>query len=135
MDIPSTKEFVFQRLDSGARKGDLAIVNIRPEHGESKEYLASPSVAPLTEDYAVVALLPGLSPSRSIMILAGTTTFGTEGAVDYVCRENSVEELLQRLSISNAGELRPFEAVLRVKVTRGVPVHMELVALRRKAPR
>jgi hypothetical protein len=88
----------------------------------------------MTEDYAIVALLLGLSSSRSIMILAGTTTFGTQGAVDYVCRENSVEELLQRLSVSNTGELKPFEAVLRVKVTRGVPVHMELVALRRKAP-
>lgn len=133
MDIPNTKEFVFQRLDSGPRKGDLAIVNVHPERGESKEYLASPSIAPLTEDYAVVALLPGLAPSRSIMILAGTTTFGTQGAADYVCRENSVGELLQRLAVPKTGELKPFEAVLRVKVTRGVPVQMELVALRRKA--
>ncbi len=134
MDIPSTKEFLFQRLDSGPRKGDLAIVNVHPERGESKEYLASPSNAPLTEDYAVVALLPGLAPSRSILILAGTTTFGTQGAADYVCRENSVGELLQRLAVPKASELKPFEAVLRVKVTRGVPVQMELVALRRKAP-
>jgi hypothetical protein len=132
MDIPSTKEFVFQRLDSGPRKGDLAIVNVHPERGESKEYIASPSFIPLTEDYAVVALLPGISPSRSIMILAGTTTFGTEGAADYVCRETLVGELLRRLSVSKPGELKPFEAVLRVKVTRGVPVQMELVALRRK---
>jgi hypothetical protein len=133
MDIPNTKEFVFQRLDSGPRKGDLAIVNVRPEHGESKDYLASPSFAPFTEDYAIVAMLPGLNPSRSIMILAGTTTFGTQGAVDYVSRENSVREILERLSASRAGELKPFEALLRVKVTRGVPVQMELVALRRKA--
>ena len=84
------------------------------------------------EDYAVVALLPG-SPSRSIMILAGTTTFGTQGAVDYVCRQNSVEELLLRLFVSKTGELKPFEALLRVKVTCGVPVQMDLVALRRKA--
>ncbi len=133
-DIPSTKEFVFQRLDSGPHKGDLAIVNVRPEVGESKEYLASPSTSPFSfEDYAVVALLPGLSPSRSIMILAGTTTFGTQGAVDYACRENSAEELLLRLSVSMTGELKPFEALLRVTVTRGVPVHMELVALRRRA--
>jgi hypothetical protein len=133
MDIPNTKEFVFQRLDSGPRKGDLAIVNVHPERGESKEYLASPSNAPLIEDYAVVALLPGLAPSRSILILAGTTTFGTQGAADYVCRENSVAELLQRLAVPKTGEPKPFEAVLRVKVTRGVPVQMELVALRRKA--
>ncbi len=118
----------------GSPSENLTLMDIPTEHGESKEYLASPSFAPMTEDYAVVALLPGLSSSRSIMILAGTTTFGTQGAVDYVCRENSVEELLHRLAVSSAGELKPFEAVVRVKVTRGVPVQMELVALRRRTP-
>jgi hypothetical protein len=131
MDIPGTKQFVFQRLNSGPRKGDLAIVNLRPESGESKEFVASPSSAPLTEDYAVIGLLPGLSPSGSILILAGTTTFGTQGAVDFVCRENSMGDLLHRLSVSKPGELKPFEAVLHVKIARGVPVQMDLVALRR----
>ncbi len=134
MDIPGTKEFVFRRVASGPRKGDLAISNVHPEAGESEINLASPSNSPLTEDYAVAALLPGLSASRSVLILAGTTTFGTQGAVEYVCRQNSVEELLLRLSVSNTGELKPFEALLRVKVTRGVPVQTELVALRKRTP-
>jgi hypothetical protein len=132
MDIPGTKEFVFRRLAVGPRKGDLAIVNVHPEAGEPEANLASPSNSPLTEDYAVVALLPGLSPSRSVLILAGTTTFGTQGAVEYVCRQNSVEELLLRLSVSKSGELNPFEALLRVKITRGVPVQTELVTLRKR---
>jgi hypothetical protein len=55
---------------------------------------------------------------------------GTQAAVEYVCRKNSVEELLLRLSVSQTGQLKPFEAVIRVKVTRGVPVGTELVALR-----
>jgi hypothetical protein len=132
MDIPGTKEFVFQRLVSGPRKGDLAVVNVHPEAGESAAYLASPSNSPLTEDYALIALLPGLGPSHSVLILAGTTTFGTEGAVEYVCRQNSVEELLLRLSVSKSGELNPFEALLRIKIKRGVPVETELVALRKR---
>jgi len=78
--------------------------------------------------------MEGLTPTRSLMILAGTTTFGTQGAVEYVCRENSVEELLLRLAVSKTGELKPFEALLRVKVTRGVPVGSELVALRKRTP-
>jgi hypothetical protein len=131
MDIPGTKEFVFQRLTSGLRKGDLAIANLHPEAGETEINLASPSNSPLTEDYAIVALLSGLNPSRSVLILAGTTTFGTQGAVEHVCRQNSVEELLLRLAVSKTGELKPFEALLRVKVARGVPVQTELVALRK----
>src|SRR6266481_4492587 len=69
-DIPSTKQFIFQRLASGLRKGDLAIVNLRPESGESKEFVASPSSAPLTEDYAVIGLLPGSGTSSCTSILA-----------------------------------------------------------------
>jgi len=96
--------------------------------------LASPSSSTLTEDYAVISLTQGLSPARAVLILAGTTTFGTQGAVEYVCRQNSVEELLKRLGVSKAGELKPFEALLYVKVARGVPVATELVAIRKRAP-
>jgi hypothetical protein len=76
-------------------------------------------------------LLQGLNPARSMMIVAGTTTFGTQGAIEYVCRQNSIEELLLRLSVSQTGELQPFEALLRVKVARGVPVETQLVSLRK----
>jgi hypothetical protein len=131
LEIPGTHEFIFQRAESGPRKGDLAIVNVRPQAGEQKSYFATPSTAPLTEDYAVLGLLPGLNPSRFVMIIAGTTTFGTQGGVEYLCRQNSVEQLLLRLSVSNTGEVKPFEALLRVKVTRGVPVETELVSLRK----
>jgi hypothetical protein len=134
MDIPGTKEFVFRRVAMGPRKGDLAIVNVHPETGEAETNVASPSNSPLTEDYAVVALLPGLTASRSVLILAGTTTFGTQGAVEYACRQNSVEELLLRMSVSKTGDLNPFEALLRVKIARGVPVETELVALRKRPP-
>jgi hypothetical protein len=51
--------------------------------------------------------------------------------VEYVCRPDSVSELLLRLSVSDSGELKPFEALLRVKVTKGVPVETELVSLRK----
>src|SRR6202035_2702086 len=30
-DLPSTRDFVFQRLTSGPRKGDLAIINVHPQ--------------------------------------------------------------------------------------------------------
>lgn len=130
-DIPNTHEFVFQRLASGLRKGDLAIINVHPEADEPKIFLGSPAGTPLTEDYAIVGLVPGINPARSVLILAGTTTIGTQAAAEYVCRQDSLEQLLLRLSVSATGEMKPFEAVLHVKVARGVPVGTELVALRR----
>jgi hypothetical protein len=133
LEIPGTHEFVFQRVANGPRKGDLAVFNVHPQPGEQKFYLASPSNALLTEDYALVAFIPGLNPSRSVMIIAGTTTFGTQGAVEYACREKSVQELLLRLSVSDTGELKPFEALLHVKIAKGVPVETDLVSLRKVA--
>ena len=41
LDIPSTREFIFQRLTSGARHGDLAVINVHPQADEAKVFLAS----------------------------------------------------------------------------------------------
>ncbi len=130
LDIPGTQEFVFRRLESGPRKGDLAVLNVHPQPGEPKNFLGTPADQPTTEDYAVVSLLPGLDPSRSILILAGDTTFGTQAAVEYVCRENSVKELLRRLNVTRPSDLKPFEALLHVKIVHGVPVMTDLVSVR-----
>ncbi len=131
-DIPNTKEFIFQRVTSGPRKGDLGVTNVHPARGEATEFVASPSGTPLTDDYAVIGYMPGLNPTRSVMILAGTTTFGTQGAVEYVSRENSVKELLSRLGVAKGQDIQPFEALLHVRIKRGVPVESELVAIRKR---
>jgi hypothetical protein len=131
LEIPGTQEFVFKQVSSGERAGNMEIVNVHPQSGEPKLFLATPSEQPLTEDYSVIALVKGLNPSHSELILAGTTTIGTQAAVEYVCQQNSLQELLLRMSVSNSGELKPFEAVIRVKVAKGVPVGSELVALRK----
>ncbi len=132
LDIPGTLEFVFHRLDSGPRKGDLAVLNVHPLPGEPALFLATPANQPTVEDYAVVSLLPGLDPSRSILILAGNSTFGTQAAVEYVCREDAVKELLQRLKVTKPSELQPFEALLHVKIAHGVPVMTDLVSVRNR---
>ena len=134
LELPNTQEFTFKQITSGPRTGTMEIINFHPESGEPKEFLPSPPDEPLTEDYSVIALKRGLNPAHSVLILAGATTIGTQAAVEYVCQQNSLEELLLRLSVSNSGELKPFEAVLHVKVARGVPVATEIVALRKTLP-
>ena len=85
----------------------------------------------MTEDYAVIAILPGLDPARSVMIFAGTTTFGTQGAVEYVCRPDSLKQLLSRLSSLDAGRAEAVRSAGSRQSSRGVPVETELVAVRR----
>jgi hypothetical protein len=127
-DIPGVQEFLFQRSASLAREDDLAIINVHARQGEQPMFFATPSM-PLTEDYAVVAVVPGLNQSRWQMILAGTTTIGTQAAVEYVCRASNLDSLLPRVTGSFSKDVLPFEAVLHVKVISGVPVESVIVAL------
>jgi hypothetical protein len=41
-----------------------------------------------------VALTSGLNASRRVLILAGITTFGTQAAVEFVCRAQRLDELM-----------------------------------------
>ena len=130
LDVPSSKEFVFRKVNDGPRAGNMEIVNVHPGQGEPLTYIATPGNIPLTEDYAVVALVHGLNPEHSELILAGTTTIGTQAAVEFVTRESYLSSLLERMKVRKTSDLRPFEAVIQVKVARGVPVGSSLVALR-----
>lgn len=129
-DIPMNEQFVFQRLTSGPRKGELAVANLHPRSGEPLYFIGSPPNVTLSEDYAVVALMRGMNPTESVLILGGTSTIGTQAAVEYVCHEDSLAQLLSWLKVPPRGEMKPFEVVLRVKVARGVPVESEIVAWR-----
>lgn len=130
LDIPSTTEFVFKKVESGPQEGNVAIINLHPAKGEAEKYVLSPSNFSLAEDYAMVAFVKGINPEHSELILAGTTTIGTQAAVEFVTRENYLSQLLKKMNVTQASELKPFEAVIQVKVARGVPVESSVVALR-----
>jgi len=132
-ELSLDRQFKFQTMETPPRKGDLAIVNLRPGASEQTYYFASKDL-PITEDYALVELVTGTRPSRSILLLAGTTTFGTQGAVEYVCSEDSVRDLLPRVS-NGADSVGPFTALLHLKINGGVPIETTVVALRRPGAR
>jgi hypothetical protein len=128
-EIPNTREFVFRHLPSGPNRWNDAIVDLHPRFGENGIFLRTPRTRPMEMDYAVIALTHGLDRSRWTLILAGISTIGTQGAVDYVCDKSSLQELLRRLNAASGRDLKPFEALLRVKVKNDVPLETELVAV------
>jgi hypothetical protein len=126
-EIPTTQDFIFRKIPSGTRAGDVEIANLHPRPGEAATFQASEAL-PIQEDYALIGLVPGLNPSHSILVLAGTTTMGTQAAAEFVCRAHDVQDILNQLP--NKGKpLGPFEAVLRVRVSGGVPVNSTIVAV------
>ncbi len=128
-DLPLSQEFVFRSMKPGEpRPGDLAIVNEHPAAGEAGFFFASASL-PLTEDYAVVTLEPGLHPGQSVVLLAGTTTLGTQAAAEFVCQNDSIGAIRKRIGTAAKASFPPFSAVIRVRVARGVPVESTIAAL------
>jgi len=134
-ELPTLQDFVFTKptmsAENPTRQPDnTLILNNHPAPGEPSHFAAG-SDLPVTKDYAVVSLLPGLSQSRWMLVLAGTTTLGTQAAVEYVCHQKSVAELVRRAARPDQKGIVPFESVIEVGISGGVPVRMELVALHR----
>ena len=113
--------FHFQTVGSGAHKGEVAILNLYPMPGEPAQWM--PVGPPLTEDYAVVSLEPGSLTGRWLLTLAGTSSFGTQAAAEFVCHEDSMKTLLQK-----TGRGR-FEALIHTNVRNGAPSDTQLVVV------
>jgi hypothetical protein len=107
-------------------KDESRIVNHRPRPGEQAAY--SRPEHPLTHDYAVVALLPGLSPDRKTLVFSGLMTLGTQAAVEFASRPEGLDQILHYAGRPN-GSIRPFEAVLETELGGGVPLCTKLVTI------
>jgi hypothetical protein len=119
--VPPATDFV---LTTGT--GYSGFANRHPLAGELEVY--SRPEHPLTMDYAVIALVPGVEPGKRTLIFSGLTTLGTQAAVEYICRKESVGELLKKIS-SPSGEVKPFEALLSVTLQGGVPLQSKLISV------
>ena len=119
--LPETSDFTIEADDSFA-----GFVNHHPKPGEPAMY--SRPEHPLTHDYAVLALLPGMQPGKWILICSGLTTFGTQAALDFATDPESVDQLFRAAGFT-AGTVRPFEALLETTITGGVPVQTKLVTV------
>lgn len=130
--IPSTREFVFQEVHDGSNPSRLAIVDQHPQAGKTRTYFsAAQPTDPVEEEFALIALTHGQERSQRTLILEGTSTQGSEGAVYYLCDEDSVEGLLRELSVKSGEAMPFFEALVRVKVVNFEPSQTQLIAVRK----
>jgi hypothetical protein len=133
LDLPVKQDFVFRWVEDDHVHNVNAIVNTNPQAGERELYLAKqfgPSPSQISEDYAVVSMLPGLTEKNRLMILAGINTFGTQAAAEYVTRPGYIKDLIAHLNMAADGPPRLpayFQILLRVKVNGGVPVQISYV--------
>ena len=120
--VPALTDFTLT-----ANPQSAGFVNNHPRPGEPPVF--SRPEHPLTMDYAVIALTPGVQSGKRTLMFSGLTTLGTQAAVEYGSRKESLAELLKLVS-SPTGEIKPFEALLAVTLEGGVPLQSKLVSIR-----
>lgn len=120
-DLPDLTEFTVS-LDTA---GHGYLVNQHPTPGEAARF---PAVGSTSAEFAIIALLPGLELGKRVLIFSGLTTLGTQAAVEFACRPENWAALLRQAGVSSR-LARPFEAVLEIRVSKGVAIGSRLVAL------
>jgi hypothetical protein len=100
--------------------------------GDEREYVAKydEETGKLTEDYALIAVKPGISARRTVMIVAGTRSEGTQAAVEYLTDENYLADLNQRFRRTLGGIPKYFQVLLKVSVDSGIPTNISVVRVR-----
>ena len=118
--VPSTSDFAISPTYDAP-----GIVNLHPKPGEPALY---PRQEYPQKDYAIVALVPGAEPGKWMMVLSGLTTLGSEAATEFVCNPDDAGELLHAATTAE-GTIHPFEAVIEIAVSSGVPVQARLLTV------
>jgi hypothetical protein len=119
------------RFKSGYQEphfGVGGIIYVEAKPGEESIYFGPEK--PLTFDYAVIAMLPNVNAERKVLILAGTNTYGCQGAAEFVKDPNLLKELFAALAVPAGHAVPDFEALIKVSVKGGVPVQQQLVTVR-----
>ncbi len=119
--LPSLTDFKMM-----ANSQSAGFTNEHPRPGEQAVY--SRPEHPLTMDYAVIALKPGVQSGKRTLMFCGLTTLGTQAAVEFASRKDTLNELLK--TVGSGGEVKPFEALLAVTLEGGVPLQSKLIAVR-----
>ncbi|MBP6821721.1 MAG: hypothetical protein KA368_09265 [Acidobacteria bacterium] len=133
-ELPQKQDFVFRPLKDETNNRWLAIINTNPKNGEQEHYISTqlgPSPSQISEDYAVISVLKGLSERNHLIILAGINTFGTQAAVEYVTKPEYMRDLIAHLNIAPPGQPPQlpsyYQVLLKVKVSSGVPIQITYV--------
>jgi hypothetical protein len=110
------------------------IENLAPAPGEQREYSAvfDQRTGNLLEDHALITVTPGVTGERTVMVLAGIYSEGTEAASEFVTSSSYLSELNQRLRqlVGQAGAPSYYQALLKVRVENSFPTKVSLLTVR-----
>ncbi|QNI38193.1 hypothetical protein [Edaphobacter albus] len=120
-------DFSYSNPDQHHEQWRAQILNAHPRDGEASSYHTErdANTKALTADFGIVTIAPGVTPGRSIAIIGGLDTKGTEGAAMFVTSKYGIERLSKALSDpgdKGKKDLTPFQALVHVRLAKGYQV-------------
>ncbi len=82
------------------------------------------------ETYSILALVPNLRHTGSVLIIAGTSAESTEASGEFIMNKETSRSLIETVTKGNQGRLPYFEVLLKSSTLAGVAKNAEIVAFR-----
>ena len=124
--LPVDSDLVFEEPKGGEFVGRLLIRDRHPREGmpSTYEFKRDERTKALQSEYALISLLPSVSPNYYILVLAGLSTLGTQAAAEFAASEESMLTLEKLHSASQDNDARSpyFQALLEVQIRDGIAV-------------
>jgi hypothetical protein len=100
--------------------------------GDEREFVAkyNEKTGMLIEDYAIIVVKPGISERKTVMIVAGTRSEGTQAAAEYLTDEHYMADLNQRFQRILGSFPKYFHVLLKVSVDNGIPTNISVIRAR-----
>lgn len=118
--LPIKADLNFEQAPQSEFVGSLEIRDRSPEPGKPAVYRLErdPKTRALEGEYALISLLPGVTPGRYILVLAGISTIGTEAAAEFATSEDCMKTVAKAFGGSPQTPSY-FQVLLHVQIRNG----------------
>lgn len=103
-----------------------------PGHPSTYELQRDPKTDAIEGDYALISLLPGVTPNHSILVLGGISTIGTQAAAEFATSEENMQTVahMRAEALGRKPATPYFQALLAVQIRDGVAAKTDCLLVR-----
>jgi hypothetical protein len=132
--LPVESDLVFEEPTGHQFVGRLLIRDRHPGTGmpSSYQFQRDDRTKALQAEYALISLLPGVTPNQYVLVLAGLSTLGTQAAAEFATSDKTMLALDQmRSTVSDNSARSPyFQALLQIQIRDGIAVKTNCLLVR-----
>jgi hypothetical protein len=137
-DLPASQELMFMPPPPDQYPIGSFIQDLDPPPGQPATYRmqVDNSTGAIQAEYGLISLLPGVFAGRYVLVIAGITTLGTQGAADFLTSGPDMA-LLERMPVVAAAiksHSHYLQVLIKLEVRDGVPLNVSCVLVRKLNP-